>query len=897
MVIRNWSIFLICFSILMGVVQAEDIALELQMPGTVFLTGSLFYLDLEITDRGPDQSAASVFIALNVGTDDYWFFPSWVKYPPDFDSQAMNIQGFSTTTVQVIPEFNWPEDTGAFFNASFIAAVVSNGGELISNIPVKPFGWTSEPMVDSIEPASGPPGKLLRITGRGFNLAAGDIKFTIAGYQFPVASTGMDEDGNDYVISVIPPLDSGSYDITVITNDLVSNSIPLFIEEMASTGKPPGQVIDELSQGMSAMLNEIRMNIIPSAVADGLIPAAAQADYQATMDRAGMIFNGFSSEIENLPQDQKDFLESVFAQNGLDEIFAGIVSRSSNNLPRGDVTAAYACLGLDTTSACLTAIDQAWSLVDLATIISAIASVGVTAPAAGASFGTHFAINVIDQTLDGFFPIDLKAIKVEGVTGVLPAKVGVEIEYNIQGEFDNQKTPLDATFGIMLSTFLEGLRPFVPETVEDQFRNWIIGRLTSMGLSLGDSLMGGDMLDWGDPQPVTLNLDLNLYRNIDLNQILANSTMFVVVGPIVNLMDQFGMGVFPDGGITVGNEAMLEFSLDQEKLTVTGEAAGETSLTFTAFAWRVWDSWLNMLNLEFPHPVTKLQAVSIEPNYTTPTPAPPGFVYFAPGSFTMGSPSDEPGRSGDETQHQVTLTRGFYMMQTEVTRQMWASLKSVEPTLPSDPSDTSISPTMNHPVQYNTWYEAVLFANLMSLQFGYTRCYYKDSEFTTPVDELNYLSSPFYCDFDANGFRLPTEAEWEYACRAGTTTAFSCIDSNYNSENCNSCTSGTHPALEQYCVYCANDPGGTEVVGAKLSNPGGLYDIHGNVMEMCWDWRETYPSGSVTDPTGASSGTYRRVRGGSWNSQALLCRSADRVSGAPNTRSNLRGFRLLRTTN
>lgn len=272
------------------------------------------------------------------------------------------------------------------------------------------------------------------------------------------------------------------------------------------------------------------------------------------------------------------------------------------------------------------------------------------------------------------------------------------------------------------------------------------------------------------------------------------------------------------------------------------------------------------------------------------------WVYIAPGSFIMGSPETEPCRFSDETQHQVTLTRGFYMMQTEVTRQMWADLKAVQPTLPNDPSYTSYSPTMDHPVQSNTWYESVLFANLLSVQYGFVPCYYKDAGFTTPVDATNFETGSFYCNFNASGYRLPTESEWEYACRGGTTTAFSCSETNYTSGNCWFCIPGIHSILEQYCDYCANAPGFSSEVGSKLPNPAGLYDIHGNVWEWCWDWYGAYPPETVSDYAGAESGWNRVNRGGSWLSFARYCRSAFRDGYAPYFRSNVLGFRLARAS-
>ncbi|NLI05418.1 MAG: formylglycine-generating enzyme family protein, partial [Actinomycetaceae bacterium] len=246
------------------------------------------------------------------------------------------------------------------------------------------------------------------------------------------------------------------------------------------------------------------------------------------------------------------------------------------------------------------------------------------------------------------------------------------------------------------------------------------------------------------------------------------------------------------------------------------------------------------------------------------------------GTFTQGSQAKEPCREVDEEQFTHILTRDIAVMLTEVSNEMWTKLKHLQQTLPSNSTDSRYSPTKNHPVQRSTWYRAVLFANLLSLQNGFTQCYYKDEAFTAPIDETHYYIDEVYVDFDADGYRLPTEAEWEYACRAGTTGPFFCGEPNYNSGNCLSCSSGTHQTLEQTCVFCANAPKKTEVVGSKLPNPWGLYNMHGNVREWCWDWYADYPTGTVIDYTGPSSGSKRVVRGGGWQSTAEVCRTANR---------------------
>jgi len=271
--------------------------------------------------------------------------------------------------------------------------------------------------------------------------------------------------------------------------------------------------------------------------------------------------------------------------------------------------------------------------------------------------------------------------------------------------------------------------------------------------------------------------------------------------------------------------------------------------------------------------------------------------YVPAGTFTQGSPGTEPCRYSNETQFTHTLTRNLTVMETEVTRQMWADLLGEPHSHPADPSHTTYSPTLAHPLQQNTWYESVLFANLLSLENGYTRCYYTDAGFGTPVDATNYTTGPFYCDFDADGYRLATEGEWEYFTRAGTTGPFSCDEPNYTDATCGSpyCVSGEFPVLEQYAVFCANDPETTVVAGSKLANPWNLKDVHGNVFEWCWDWHGTYPSGPETDYEGAGSGSSRVVRGGAWGDDAQSCRSAARYILTPGGRSYFLGVRFLRS--
>ncbi len=363
-----------------------------------------------------------------------------------------------------------------------------------------------------------------------------------------------------------------------------------------------------------------------------------------------------------------------------------------------------------------------------------------------------------------------------------------------------------------------------------------------------------------------------------------------------------------DGNISAG-DAQMAFSIVLGTVTPTYEegCAADCTGDGTVTAGDAQSIFYVVLGIgECADPLEPSTPVPTDTPTQTPTLMPtntPVFVSvgnmisISAGTFEQGSLSGEPCRNSNETQFTHTLTRNLSVMETEITRQMWSDLRAVQATLPVDPSSIAHSPTLSHPVQQNMWYESVLFANLLSLQNGYTRCYYTDSGFTDPITFSSYTTGPFYCDFDADGYRLPTEGEWEYFTRAGTTTAFSCSEPNYNSGNCTSCTSGTHPTLEQYCEYCANNPGISAVAGSKLANPWGLKDVHGNVWEWCWDrYSASYPSPSATDYTGPSSGSSRVLRGASFTGSASYCRSSYRHNISPSSRGYNLGFRLVRTS-
>ena len=217
------------------------------------------------------------------------------------------------------------------------------------------------------------------------------------------------------------------------------------------------------------------------------------------------------------------------------------------------------------------------------------------------------------------------------------------------------------------------------------------------------------------------------------------------------------------------------------------------------------------------------------------------FRWCPSGQFMMGSPADERNRSDGESQRQVTLSKGFWMLETEVTQAMWESVME------------------NNPSRFKG-------AKLPVEQVSWNDC----QEFIKKLNELTVAPAGYK-------FSLPTEAQWEYACRSGTTTAYHFGDTL---------------TLRQANFFSIFGRDQTRDVGSYPANAWGLRDMHGNVWEWCLDWYGNDPGGAVTDPAGAERGSSRVLRGGSWNLHAQYCRSAFRYRNSPAGRYNSVGFRL-----
>jgi formylglycine-generating enzyme required for sulfatase activity len=376
------------------------------------------------------------------------------------------------------------------------------------------------------------------------------------------------------------------------------------------------------------------------------------------------------------------------------------------------------------------------------------------------------------------------------------------------------------------------------------------------------------------------------------------STITIGVAPSINTQPastSINSGSTATLSVVANGTAPLSYQWYQGSVGTTTTPVGASSASFTTPALTATTTyWVRVSN--GAGGVNSALATVTVTAVTTPT----GFALIPAGAFTMGDAVDG-NKSADAPTHTVNVS-AFYMAKNLVTKSDWDTVRTWAISNGYSDLAAGAGKASNHPVQTISWFQMVKWCNARSQKEGLTPVYYTNDAQTTVYKTGDVNVTNAQVKWDANGYRLPTEAEWEKAARGGLSgkrfpwgDTISHSQANYYASSYSYDLSGAvniyHP------TYATGSTPYTSPVGSFAANGFGLYDMAGNVWQCCWDWYGTYDTGTPTDPRGVSSGSDRVRRGGAWDTSPIWCNVAFRhYFSSPSYESVYFGFRVARSS-
>lgn len=560
---------------------AQDLDLEFSMPSHYFIPGNQCSLDLEIENIGIAYSNVAAFVALDVGVGHYWFSPTWREYPGGVDYHTFNIAAGESMNLTILPNFVWPEGVGTFLGASFIAAVTSVQGNLISDIDIYPFGWMEGPSITEVIPANAAPGTSFWVYGVGLGGDSKDIYAEIGGMPVPALSLEHYDSGIDVASFVVPIVDPGSYNLILTVAEKTSNPIPFTVAPLPSTGLPHGAVVDGMQIGFDNAIAIFKTDILEGAIARGEIPVSRRQEYVDNFDRASMIFTAFSNEWGNMTLEEQELFEKMLVSAGIYELFDDLEKTTAAFAGADHASDMAFYMMIDATSACLTGIDIAWTGIDIAAAVAALASGGIGLALPAVAGGIQLGIKIADKALDGFVTSDLDSF------GIQDGSMGdqyVEVEKDksetwiLHGQFKAQMTWQKASFTAVIDIMMFGLFEKLPfsDAAKDQamksILNFVAGILNNIGISLTEDILTLT----GPPDQTVVTIDYTVMEQMGIQQALATTAFGggILNGPIGLYL--YLAEIYP--GYTVDDTSIAEVTFSGENITIKGKKTGITQL-------------------------------------------------------------------------------------------------------------------------------------------------------------------------------------------------------------------------------------------------------------------------------------------------------------------------------